>query len=348
MKNVVVPAAFILFWGLIVLSSISRNLFILQLIWAGVGSAFILLFTKIDWRSIFNYRWLLWGFYAVTVGLLLFTYAAGPVVRGVRSWLTVGPLTFQPVEFAKLALILVYAQYFSRRHLAIARWKNILGSCILFALPAGLTAVQPDLGSACVLFGIWFGFLLVSGLPLRRLLVALAVFVLIGAVGWHAALRDYQRERIRGVFYPEENALTINYSVIQSKIAIGSAGLFGKGYGQGSQTQLGFLTEPANDFVFAALIEEWGIAVGLLVVAAFLVLVLRILKIGSMASHNFEKFICLGTAMAFGIHFLLNAGSTVGIFPVVGVTFPFLSYGGSSLLTNFFLLAIIHAIAHRS
>jgi rod shape determining protein RodA len=348
MRSIFLPVGFILVFSLVALSSISRNLFLLQLVWLLFGILFLIVFANVDWRSLFNYRWLSWGFYLFTIFLLLVAYLAGPTIRGTRGWLIIGPFNFQPVELVKIALIIAYAQYFSRRHLIIARWKTILTSFILFIVPAGLVALQPDLGSALILFGIWFGFLLTSGLPQKRVLAAFLLFVIVGVFGWHYGLKEYHRQRILGVFYPEQNVLTINYSVNQSKIAIGSAGLLGKGYGQGSETQLGFLTDPATDFILAALIEEWGIVVGLLVVAALLVLIVRILRIGSLTRLNFEKFICLGTAMVFGLHFLLNAGSTVGIFPVVGVTFPFLSYGGSSLLTNFFLLAMIYAIAKQS
>jgi rod shape determining protein RodA len=142
--------------------------------------------------------------------------------------------------------------------------------------------------------------------------------------------------------------LGINYSVSQSKIAIGSAGLWGKGYGQGMQTQLGFLSEPSEDFIFAALIEEWGVIGGLVIVAAFLFLIFQILRIGSLADENFEKFVCLGAAMMFGVQFLLNTGSATGLLPVVGVTFPFVSYGGSSMIVDFFMLSIVNSIRKTS
>ena len=341
------PVIVILLAGLIEISSISSHLFFLQLFWAGIGFLLVFLFTRIDWRSLLNHRSFIWGFYGFSVLLLVVAAASSPIIRNTRSWIVLGPMSFQPVELAKIALILVYAQYFSRRHLAVARWGNIFTSFLLFSVPAGLTAIQPDLGSALILFGIWFGFLLVSGLPRNRVLIAFLLFAVVGLFMWQSVLKDYQRERIRGVFYPEENARTINYSVIQSKIAIGSAGLFGKGYHQGPQTQLGFLTEPSNDFILAALIEEWGFVAGFAVVGAFLAFVLAVLRVGIAAGQNFEKFICLGAAMVFGLHFLLNAGSAIGIFPVVGVTFPFLSYGGSSLFTSFFLFAIVYAIARK-
>lgn len=348
MTKLLFPVGFLLLASLTILSSISVELFTLQLVWVGIGALCILAFWFVDWRSFLNYPWLIWGVYAVTILLLILVLWKGPLIRNTRSWAVWGPFRFQPVELMKIALVLLYAEYFSRRHLGIARWKNIITSFLYFAAPAALVMLQPDLGSALVLFGIWFGFLLVSGLPRRRLLAALVIFVIGGFFLWNYGLRDYHRERIMGVFYPERNALSINYSVNQSKIAIGSAGWFGKGYGQGSQTQLGFLTEPATDFVFAAFIEEWGWLAGIMVVGAFLFLIYHILKIGVLADRNFEKFVCLGAAMVFGWQFFLNAGSATGILPVIGVTFPFLSYGGSSLLTNFFLLAIINAIAVRS
>lgn len=323
------------------------KLFWLQLVWVAFGFLLAFLLLRFDWSAFLGNKFLIWGIYALAV-LLLFVVLFMPSIRNIRSWIVVGPFTFQPVELAKIALILVYAQYFSKRHLSVARWKNIITSFIFFALPAGLMILEPELGSTLIVFGVWFGFLLVSGLPLRRIAVACAVFALAAVIGWLYVLKPYQKQRIVGLLHPQENALTVNYSVIQSKIAIGSAGFWGKGYRQGTQTQLGFLSEPSNDFVFAALIEEWGLGVGLLILGAFVYLLFQILRIGMAADQNFEKFLCLGTAMVFGLQFLFNAGSTTGLLPVVGVTFPFLSYGGSSLLTDFFLLGMVNAITRRT
>lgn len=348
MTRLLFPAGILLAAGLLIISSISKELFVLQIVWGALGAGFIALFWLVDWRMIMNHRAFILALYGLVIALLVVVFVSGPVIRNTRSWLVAGPIRFQPVELAKIALILLYAQYFSRRHLNIARWPTILASFAFFAVPAGLVMLQPDLGSAFVLFGIWFGFLLVSGLPRKKLLFALGAFAVAGFFLWNTALQEYQKARILGVFYPERNALTVNYSVIQSKIAIGSAGWLGKGYGQGTQTQLGFLPEAATDFVFSALIEEWGWIAGLIVVAAFLAFIIAILRVGLRADQNFEKFACLGAAIMFGWQFFLNAGSATGIFPVVGVTFPFLSYGGSSLLTSFFMLAIINAIAVRS
>jgi len=346
--NLFIPAGFLVISSLIVMSSISSSIFFLQFLWVLLGVLIVLFFLFVEWRSLFNYRWFIPGLYAVVIILLALVYFRGPLINQARSWIVLGPLTLQPVELAKISLILIYAQYFSRRHLSIARWRNIFISFVYFIVPVGLVALQPDLGSALILFGIWFGFLLVSGLPLKRVTVTILIFLIAGFLMWSFVLQNYQRQRIVGLFYPEENILTINYSVYQSKIAVGSAGWLGKGYGQGTQTQLGFLTEPETDFVLAALIEEWGWLAGLLVVGAFLALIFRILRIASFADRNFDKFICLGAAISLSWQFFLNIGSTLGLSPVIGVPLPFLSYGGSSLLTSFFLLAIINSIARLS
>lgn len=334
--------------GLLVISSISTQLFLAQLIWVCLGVFLVIFFYFFDWRIFFNHRWLIYAFYFFGIISLLVVYFWGPAIRRVKGWLVLGPFNFQPAEFMAVALILIYARYFSRRHLSVSHWKNIFTSFAFFALPGLLVALQPDIGSTIVLFGIWFGFLLVSGLSFRRVVLSSLVFLVALVLMWSFGFKTYQKERIIGFFYPDRDSLGINYSLNQSKIAIGSAGLWGKGYGQGTQTQLGFLSEPANDFILAALVEEWGVFGGLVVIVSFVVLILSILKIGLEADQNFEKFICLGTAIAFSSHFLLNAGSVVGLTPVVGMTFPFLSYGGSSMVGSFFLLAIINSIYKRN
>ncbi|HDH31651.1 MAG TPA: rod shape-determining protein RodA [Candidatus Wolfebacteria bacterium] len=329
------------------LISTKPNLFWKQLLWYGIGFLFIFLIIRFDWRAFINYRGAIWGIYFLAILLLILTYFFAPAVRGAKSWLIIGSFQFQTAEFAKLALIIVLASFFSRRHISIARVSNLLISFIYLAIPAGLIAIQPDFGSALIMFFIWFGFLLISGIRWRHLVIAMIIFSILGTVMWQSVLQDYQKERIVGVFFSERDVLGINYSVIQSKIAIGSAGFFGKGFNQGTQIQLGFLPEAQTDFIFAALIEEWGIFGGMLIIAAFMFLILRIITIGMETDNNFNRFLCLGTVVLFGVQFVLNVGSNLGLTPVIGVTFPFLSYGGSSILINLILIGIIQSIATR-
>lgn len=348
MLSLFIPLGILIAFGLGTLSAVSPHSFYLQFIWVAVGCSLIFIFTIIDWRTVFNHRWIVWCFYGFSLLMMLFAYLHSPLIRNTHSWLVVGPITIQPVEFMKIALIFLYANYLSRRHFAVARWQNIFTTFFFFVIPAAIAVKLPDLGSAVIFFAVWFGFLVLSGLPLRRIAVAVLVFMLAAGLIWTYVLKGYHRARIIGFLYPQEHSLGINYSSAQARIAIGSAGLLGKGYGQGTQTQLGFLSEPTEDFIFAAIIEEWGIIGGLIVIGSFFYLIYRILAIGSLADENFEKFICLGAAMMFGMQFLLNAGSATGLLPVVGVTFPFVSYGGSSMLVDFFLVAVVNSIRKRS
>jgi rod shape determining protein RodA len=343
-----IPVGILLAASLVILSAISFHFFIFQIIWIVIGIALVTGSFFVDVRTIFNSQWVIWGLYALALALMVLALLVSPLVRNTHSWLVLGPFSLQPVELMKVALILLYANYFSRRHMAIARWKNIFTSFLFFVLPAAISVKLPDLGSAVIFFGIWFGFLLLLGLPWRRVVVAIAVILLAGGLIWTYVLKPYHRARIVGFLYPDQNALGINYSAIQSKIAIGSAGFLGQGYGQGTQAQLGFLSEPSEDFIFAAFIEEWGVAGGIVIVAAFLFLIFQILRIGLLADENFEKFICLGAAIMLGVQFLLNTGSTTGLMPVIGVTFPFFSYGGSSMLANFFTISLVNSIRKRS
>ncbi|MEK7192392.1 MAG: FtsW/RodA/SpoVE family cell cycle protein [Patescibacteria group bacterium] len=334
--------------SLVVLSSINTDLFWQQLIWILLGLSLFLIFSLIDWRPIINYRWMILAVYLFAIILLLITYFLAPSIRGTRSWLVAGPIQFQTSEIGKLALIILLAYFFASRHIGIARLGIIVKSFIYFLIPAVFVLSQPDLGTALILFFIWFGFLLVSGIRWRHLLIGFAILALTGLWGWNFFLKDYQKERIIAFTNPSYDPLGVNYSAIQAKIAIGSGGFWGKGFGQGTQVQLGFLPAASTDFIFASLVEEWGGLGGFLTLGAFTFLLLRIVAIGFNCHNNFSKLICLGAVIMFLCQFILNVGSNLGLSPVIGVTFPFLSYGGSSLLTNFMLIGIIQSIVIRS
>lgn len=338
---------FLFLMSLVSLLSQNIDLFWKQILWIVVGVVIAFCVIKFDWRSFVNSEGIIWGIYSVANFLLFITLFIAPNVRGQKSWIPIGPLKFEPSVFAALALIIVLAGFFRKEHKSIARISNILKSFAFFALPAGLVLLQPDMGSALILFFIWFGFILVSGIKWKHLLFAIIIFSLIGVGMWFFVLKDYQKDRVVGLFFPNKDVLGVNYNVIQAKIAIGSAGIFGKGFGQGTQTQLGFLPEAQTDFIFSAVIEEWGLLSGFLMIAAFITIILRIVFIGLDETSSFNQFICLGAAIFLCVNFMLNTGSNVGLLPVVGVPFPFLSYGGSHILIEMILIGTIQSIKIR-
>ena len=334
--------------SLLTIYSIDRDNFYPQLLWFSLAALIIFFFLQLDWRPLVNYRWLIFGIYLAALVLLLLTYFFAPVIRGSRSWLVLGPWQLQTSEIAKLSLIILYSYYFAQRHVLIVRWQNILVPLLYLLPPALLVLLQPDLGSVLILFGIYIGFLLVSGIRWRHLVLGLLVIGLLGFWAWHNVLADYQRQRIFALFHPRYDPLGVNYNVIQSKIAIGSAGLWGKGWGQGTQSQLGFLPEAGTDFIFPAFTEEWGLLGAVFLLLIFAVMIWRILLIGLRIENNFGRLVCLGTVIVFLLHLFINLGSALGLTPVIGVSLPFFSYGGSNLLTSAALIGIIQSIAFRS
>lgn len=332
---------------MLILYSIDLGFFWRQVLWFGLGFAIIFAFSFLELRALLSYRWFVAGIYLFFVLLLIVNLIFSPMIRSTKSWLVVGPLRFQTAEFAKAALIIILAYFFARRHIAIANWRHIFKSFLYFGILAILVFLQPDFGSALVFTVIWLGFLLVSGIPWRYLFIGLLLLIVFSPIAWQYFLKDYQKDRIIALFNADYSPLDVNYSVNQSKIAIGSAGFWGKGFGQGTQIQLGFLPEAQGDFIFSAFIEEWGLFGGLLVVITFGFLIWRIIHIGIVAENNFARLVCLGTVIMFLIHFALNAGSVLGLLPVVGISFPFLSYGGSNLAVSATLIGIIQGISAR-
>lgn len=333
--------------GILALASSGGDLFSRQLIWLVPAILLIVGLPLLNVKALLSYRWVVYGLYFLILILLLVTYFVAPTIGGARSWITLGAFQIQPSEFMKAALIILLSSFFALRHVAIARPRIIFSSFLYAALPLALILIQPDLGTAIVLLGIWFGFLLVSGIKKSHLLIAFLIFVVIGAIGWNFVLEGYQKARIVALFSPEADPLGINYSVIQSKVAIGSGGVLGKGFGQGTQAQLGFLPAAHTDFIFATLIEEWGMLGGTLLILVFAYLVYRILQLGMESGNNLARFISLGTALMLMIHFVINIGSTTGMLPVIGVGLPLVSYGGSNLLTVALLLGIIQSTTDR-
>ena len=334
--------------SLALLSSAAPEFASKQLLFYGILLLLILFGSQIKWSSILRQSIFVQLFYWGSLVLLLFAFFEGTVVRGARSWIIIGGNQFQPSELAKIALILILAGFFMKRYIAAWNFKNIFLSFLYVAIPGGIIALQPDFGSAMVVFGIWVGFLLMSGMHVKRFFMLAGACVLGFVCLWSFVLMPYQKDRITGFMSPERDPLGINYNIIQSKIAIGSAGFFGKGFGEGTQIHFNFLPEFHADFFFAAFVEEWGILGGIALISLYFLIIHRVLLIGRRSKTNDAKFIALGTSTLLVIHFLVNIGSNLGIVPVTGITLPFLSYGGSSLLTLGLLMGIIENIRLES
>lgn len=334
--------------SLVSLASSGITFFWRQLIWYILAFVIILGSIRLDWRGLIRQSWFRYGLYWFGIMLLVVANLQSATIRGTKSWIVFGNFQFEPAELVKLALILVLAGFFSRRYIAAWRGKNFFVPLVYALIPATLVALQPDFGSAIVIVGIWGGFLLMSGINKKRLAYIVIVTLLIAGVLWMFFLKPYQKDRLIGFVNPQMDPLGVNYNVIQSKIAIGSAGFWGKGFGAGTQTQLDFLPEPQTDFLFAAFVEEWGLFGGLVVILTFLLIVFRVMSIGVRARNNDSKFIVLGAGLVLVIHFFINIGSNLGLVPVTGINFPFLSYGGSSILTIAILISIIERIKLES
>ncbi|MCL4400204.1 rod shape-determining protein RodA [Patescibacteria group bacterium] len=334
--------------SLVVLEPYDNSLFQKQIIWYVIGFLIIIFGSQINWYWIIKWPVFKYGFYAASILFLIVSNVQSHLVRGTKSWLTLGPFQFEPAEFAKLGLIFLLAGFFTNKYLAAWRSKYLFTSLGLAILPAALTAIHPDLGSAIIIMSIWVGFIFIGGVNKKRLVIGLLAFLLIAVLIWMFFLKSYQKERISAFLSPGRDPLGINYNVIQAKIAIGSAGFWGKGFGQGTQTEFHFLPEAQTDFIFAAFSEEWGMLGDFVLMLTFMVIFYRLMNIGLRAESNSFKFLVFGGSVVLLVQIIINIGSNIGLLPVTGITLPFVSYGGSSVLTIAVLISIIQHIKLES
>jgi rod shape determining protein RodA len=287
-------------------------------------------------------------FYGLVVALLVAVLISGRIVNGSQRWIHLGPLNLQPSELAKLAMIVLFARLLARRSAsAPIGLRDLVIPGILIAIPAALIVKQPDLGTTLVVCIVSASFLAIARVRVFSF-VLLALFGLVaGAAGWIFFLHDYQKERVFTFLNPERDPLGAAYHAIQSQIAVGSGGLFGKGFGQGSQSQLDFLPEQQTDFVFSVLGEEWGFVGVAVVLLLYLGILLRGLMIAHSSKDLFGTYLALGVVALFFWAGVINVGMVIGVLPVVGVPLPMLSYGGSALLTCMAALGLLMNVSMR-
>ena len=269
--------------------------------------------------------------YALGVILLIMVLVAGDMGKGAQRWLDLGFIRFQPSEMMKLATPMMVAWFFSERHLPPS-YKHLLVAAILMLVPTLLIAKQPDLGTSLLIFAAGFFVIFLAGMS-WRLLFALAVSTaaLLPAL-WHF-MHDYQRSRVLTFLNPENDPLGAGYHIIQSKIAIGSGGVYGRGWLNGTQSHLDFLPEQSTDFIFAVFAEEFGLVGAIILLSLYAFIILRGLMIASLAQDTYGRLLGGSLSLTFFVYLFVNVGMVSGILPVVGVPLPLISYGGTSMVT---------------
>jgi len=315
-----------------------------QLIFLGIGLTAMFLISFFDYRSLRENSHLILAFYFLCILGLAGLFFFAPEIRGTRSWYKLGMVSIDPIEFTKIVLILLLAKYFSIRHVEMYRFRHILLSGFYVLVPGLLVFFQPNLGSALILVAIWVSVLFISGINLRHFLVLTLIFILLAVGSWAFLLKDYQKERIISFAFPQTQFLAVGWSQHQAEIAVGSGEVFGRGIGQGSQTQYGFLPEPQTDFIFAAISEEMGFLRIAVLLMAFMVMIWQILKLVRNSESNFPRLFAIGFLALLVSQAFINIGMNLGLLPVIGIPLPFVSYGGSSLIAVFLGMGILQSI----
>jgi rod shape determining protein RodA len=269
--------------------------------------------------------------YALGILLLLVVAAAGVIGKGAQRWLSLGLIRFQPSEIMKLAVPMLAAWYLHDRRLP-PDWKSLLVLVLIIFVPAGLVAMQPDLGTAALIAASGLLLVLMAGLSIRIILVLALLAVGGAALGWKF-MHGYQRERVLTFFNPQTDPLGAGYHIIQSQIAIGSGGVFGKGWMNGSQAQLDFLPARSTDFIFAVVGEEFGLIGLVALLGLYLFILARAVWLATQTNDTYSRLLALSLALTFFVYVFINAGMVSGLLPVVGVPLPLVSYGGTSVVT---------------
>jgi rod shape determining protein RodA len=314
-----------------------------QLIWVGLGVIAFFVFSSLDLR-ILRRTSIITIIYIVAVFFLALLFVVGSVFSGAKGWFNLGAFAIQPADPAKLALILVLAKYFSRRHIEIAHFRHIIVSGGYAFIMVILLFLQPDFGGAVIVMGLWLGMVLVAGIPFRRLLLLGALGALAIIVLWNFGFAPYQKARILNFLHPLADIRGTGYNAFQSTVAVGSGGIFGKGIGYGTQSRLQFLPQHETDFIFASFAEEWGLIGVLLLFGLLGLLLYRLVDSARQGETNFESLFTLGVAVLIIVHATVHVGTNIGLLPVTGTTFPFMSYGGSHILIGYTMLGMVNAM----
>jgi rod shape determining protein RodA len=314
-----------------------------QLYWITGGVAGMFLLSLVNYQAMLEkIHWFWIGSAASLISVLLF----GQKYLGARRWIKMPGFHFQPSEWVKLILILAMARYFAEMRQKELSWSDFIKAGLIAGFPMLLVLAQPDLGTSLTYMPIAIMGLFLGGLRLKQALAVLLLAGLMLPVGWHV-LKPYQRERLTSFMNPEADKQGSGYQVIQSQIAVGSGGIWGKGTAKGSQTHLAYLPVPQTDFIFAAFSEEHGFVGALGVLLLYFIVLMRLTQNAQTAPDRAGTFVVMGVVAVLSFHILVNVGMVVGFMPVTGIPLPLMSYGGSSVLFMFLALGIVMNIRMR-
>lgn len=322
-----------------------NNLYEKQLIWFSIGLALMILATFVNYIHLER---LAYPIYTIAIILLIATILTGRTAGGAKRWLSIGFASFQPSEFAKIAIILILSKYFSAIKIPLRglSLKELIVPSIIAFIPFILIVKQPDMGTAVITFLIFASMVIFAKVRLKLVIGITAISLPLIPIAWRF-LKDYQKARLMSFLDPTLDPLGIGYHIMQSKIAVGSGGIIGNGFTNGTQGQLRFLPEHHTDFIFSVLAEEWGFIGSFIVLILYFVLVLWGLNIAQNAKDRLGAFLAFGVSFMFLWHILINIGMVTGMLPVVGVPLPFMSYGGSFLITTMIGAGILANVSMR-
>lgn len=339
----------ILVAGLMTMNSFTgqSNLFSKQLIWIALSFVIFIICGFIDFRFLRRTPVIVL-LYSMSLAFLLVLFLVGHISNGAKSWINAGFFSIQPSDPMKLVLILLLSKYFTRRHVEIAHIRHIIVSGVYAFIPFILVALQPDFGSAITIFAIWLGMVLVSGISKKHIALVFTIAGLAFAGLWNFGFKEYQKQRVLNFLHPLADIRGSGYNAYQAMITVGSGQAIGKGIGYGTQSRLNFLPEYETDFIFAAFAEEWGFVGVIILFILYGIIIWRIIRWAMRGETNFETLYAMGLSIFIMTHMIINIGMNIGIMPVTGIPVPFMSYGGSHLVTEFLGLGILMGMSRYS
>ncbi len=330
--------------GLFDTSNLIEDFTFRQILYAASGFAILFILSQLDYRIFAGLQWM---FYAVMLSLLAIVFIIGQATGGAQRWIDLGPFQLQPSELCKLLIVLVLAKFLADNSKQMDKWRTLVFSLSLVAIPTAMVYLQPDLGTSLIFLFVWGVMILAAGLSWRQIATLAAVLVVLLPLVW-LTMQPYQRDRIITFVNPDADPLGSGYNVNQARIAIGSGQVLGRGIGSGTQSQLQFLRIRHTDFIFSVVGEELGFFGGVFFFALYTFVLLRMLRAAQVARSTFGRLTAVGFAAALFFQAFVNLGMNVGIMPVTGIPLPFVSSGGSSLVTYLMMIGIIQSIlAHE-